>query len=190
MTKLAVALLIALPALASADPDFIGPPAPPSAVPSSLAASSGARPIDPLDVIAFADDSHVLSATARSQLSAASQWLVRHREHRIVVEGHTDRAGTRGYNDELGLGRAEVVRAYLMSHGVESDRIVVVVYGEADAKRGVDANDRRAVIFASALPVRELVTSSLANRKARLAVWTQHGTIFSETWNAPQISRR
>jgi hypothetical protein len=52
-----------------------------------------------------------------------------------------------------------------------------------------DPSDRRAVIFASPLPVRSLVSRSLANPNIHVAVWTSRGTLYSESWHAPPISR-
>ncbi len=50
----------------------------------------------------------------------------------ITVEGFTDPAGSASYNIQLGMRRAEAVKAYLVSQGgVNPDRVKTVSYGEA-----------------------------------------------------------
>ncbi|HEX7049287.1 MAG TPA: OmpA family protein [Longimicrobiales bacterium] len=49
----------------------------------------------------------------------------------ITVEGFTDPAGSRAYNEKLGKARAETVKSYLTSvGGLPADRIRTVSYGE------------------------------------------------------------
>ncbi|MFM7028528.1 MAG: OmpA family protein [Chakrabartia sp.] len=49
---------------------------------------------------------------------------------RVLISGHTDRAGSAKANDELSTQRAEVARAYLTSKGVPPDVQVMVALGE------------------------------------------------------------
>jgi outer membrane protein OmpA-like peptidoglycan-associated protein len=51
----------------------------------------------------------------------------------IKLIGRTDPRGTTAYNDKLGLERAEQVKRYLVSHGVESTRVQVESVGEEAA---------------------------------------------------------
>jgi outer membrane protein OmpA-like peptidoglycan-associated protein len=44
-------------------------------------------------------------------------------EASIAIEGHTDSTGTREYNMDLSTRRADSVRAYLVTHGVEPAKI-------------------------------------------------------------------
>ncbi len=48
----------------------------------------------------------------------------------IQVLGHTDRAGTREYNQRLSQERANSVASYLISRGVMPERLIVQGYGE------------------------------------------------------------
>lgn len=48
----------------------------------------------------------------------------------IIGVGHTDSMGTDQYNDKLSLRRAEAVKAYLLSKGVEANRVYTEGKGE------------------------------------------------------------
>jgi OOP family OmpA-OmpF porin len=48
----------------------------------------------------------------------------------IIAVGHTDSVGTDGYNQALSNKRADTVKAYLVSKGVEKNRIYTEGKGE------------------------------------------------------------
>jgi OOP family OmpA-OmpF porin len=50
----------------------------------------------------------------------------------INVEGHADRIGTRSYNQTLSQQRADTVKTYLVSSGLEAGKINAVGKGESD----------------------------------------------------------
>jgi outer membrane protein OmpA-like peptidoglycan-associated protein len=164
---------------APAGPDFVDS-APRRFIPASLAASDGKAPQAPLEVVAFHLDSAVLLNSAIAQVNTAAKWMLRHPAYKIVLEGHTDRIGDAPYNEDLATRRAQIVRNHLMGWGVPSDRILLVIYGEAEAIIPDNPSDRRVVMFASDRPTKEIVAGSLENRHARTAVWTQRGTLFQE----------
>jgi outer membrane protein OmpA-like peptidoglycan-associated protein len=47
----------------------------------------------------------------------------------LEVQGHTDNVGSDAYNTKLSQSRADAVKAYLVSHGVASNRLVSKGYG-------------------------------------------------------------
>ncbi len=49
---------------------------------------------------------------------------------RLRLEGHCDERGSNEYNLALGQRRAESVRRYLMSYGVDAGRFQMISYGE------------------------------------------------------------
>lgn len=49
----------------------------------------------------------------------------------MIVVGHTDSVGSDAYNQKLSMRRAEAVRAYLVSKGVGSQRVMVEGRGES-----------------------------------------------------------
>ncbi|MFS1537913.1 MAG: peptidoglycan-associated lipoprotein Pal [Candidatus Phlomobacter fragariae] len=61
---------------------------------------------------------------------------------KITVEGHTDEKGTPEYNIALGERRANAVKIYLQSKGVNGEQIAIVSYGKE--KPAVEGNDESA----------------------------------------------
>ncbi len=52
----------------------------------------------------------------------------------VIVVGHTDSVGTDAYNQKLGLRRAEAVKAYFISKGVERSRVYTESKGESQPR--------------------------------------------------------
>lgn len=48
----------------------------------------------------------------------------------VKVTGHTDKLGSEAYNQKLSEKRANQVRDYLISQGIEADRLIAVGKGE------------------------------------------------------------
>ena len=66
---------------------------------------------------------------------------------RIAIVGHADEVGTTQYNKRLSEVRANEVRRYLTSNGIDPDRITVEGRGKLDlVAPGDGARNRRAVI--------------------------------------------
>ncbi len=82
------------------------------------------------DRVFFEVDQSTLSSGAVATLGAQAAWLTDYPQFTVTVEGHTDERGTREYNLALGVRRAEAVRTYLVSRGVEADRIRTITYGK------------------------------------------------------------
>ena len=59
---------------------------------------------------------------------------------KIELSGHTDNVGNDEYNLNLSQRRADAVRAYLISRGVDKSRVLAVGYGES---KPVDSNDTK-----------------------------------------------
>jgi outer membrane protein OmpA-like peptidoglycan-associated protein len=65
-----------------------------------------------------------------------------------LLVGHTDPRGTAEYNDKLGLDRAERVKRYLVTNGVDTGRVLTSSVGESEASASPQdwAKDRRVEI--------------------------------------------
>jgi len=80
----------------------------------------------------FQYDSSELGDEAKLTLDGNIRWLVlsENKSSGIVLEGHTDERGTAEYNLALGDKRAQVVRAYMVEHGVDPSRLITISFGE------------------------------------------------------------
>ena len=71
-------------------------------------------------------------------------------EASLLIEGHTDRKGTRAYNDELSTRRADAVKDYLVKEmGVSADKLETVGKGfsePANPKNPYAPENRRVVV--------------------------------------------
>ena len=107
------------------------------------------------DTVFFAFDSSSLSAEAQAALDTQVAWLKNHDDVNVLVQGHCDDRGTREYNLALGERRANAVKQYLVSQGIEESRISTISYGkERPAVLGNNeaawAQNRRAITVVSA----------------------------------------
>ncbi len=78
----------------------------------------------------FGYNQYTLTPQAQAVLSRQAAWLQEYPETRIKLAGNCDERGTREYNFALGARRAEAARAYLVSLGVDANRITTVSYGK------------------------------------------------------------
>jgi len=86
--------------------------------------------MDILRRIHFDYDESEIRPDQRPVLQDNADWLREHPGVVIQIEGHCDERGTREYNQALGERRAEATRQYLISLGVDADRVRTISYGE------------------------------------------------------------
>lgn len=80
--------------------------------------------------IYFEFDKSDIQAKYLDVLTAHADYLMKHANVHIRLEGNTDERGSREYNIALGDRRAQAVRRFLMFQGVPADQITTVSYGE------------------------------------------------------------
>ena len=78
----------------------------------------------------------------------------------VHVNGHTDRIGSAQYNQKLSERRANVVRTYLVSKGMDASKIEVFGYGKTQPIPGVSCPDK--------LPRKELIACLQPNRRTEV----------------------
>jgi len=83
-----------------------------------------------LEITHFATDSWQIQAADSARLRADAESLKAHPDAKLVVVGHCDPRASESYNKQLGLKRAQAVRDFLVSAGVDEGRIGVRSAGE------------------------------------------------------------
>jgi peptidoglycan-associated lipoprotein len=89
-----------------------------------------------VEPIYFALDRSAVAQAERPKLQAAVKWLQDNAGKSLVLVGHCDWRGTSEYNVGLGDRRANSVKKYLESLGVDAHRLETLSKGSTDAKQG------------------------------------------------------
>ena len=124
MRRAALAILVALSLAAPAAAQRRPPPLPPIATQADLVFRAGS------DTVLFQPGSFELDATARAILAAQARALQTNPFIALTLEGHGDPADTRNHALALGERRADAVRNFLMTLGIEPARLTVVTWGK------------------------------------------------------------
>lgn len=125
-------------AIEECDPDLVkkaapaaAPAAPAAAAPAPAAAPKPAAQKVTLAADALFDfDKAVLRPEGKDKLDKLSGDIKGIKLEVIIAVGHADRFGTDAYNQKLSEKRAEAVKAYLVSKGVEPNRVYTEGKGE------------------------------------------------------------
>ena len=83
-----------------------------------------------LEDIYFGFDEFTLTSEARDIISKHANWLLKHKDYKVIIEGHCDERGTTEYNLALGERRAAAAAKYLADLGVDEARIEPISYGK------------------------------------------------------------
>ncbi|MBF0426437.1 MAG: peptidoglycan-associated lipoprotein Pal [Magnetococcales bacterium] len=85
---------------------------------------------EPEHRVYFDFNSASINAESTRTLTTNAQWIKSRSPKEVVIEGHCDERGTREYNLALGQKRADAVKQFLSSQGVDWYRIRTVSYGK------------------------------------------------------------
>ena len=88
--------------------------------------------------INFDTDSDVIKADSKPTLDKIASMLKAKRDWKVTIEGHTDSTSTPQHNQQLSERRAQAVKNYLESAGIDSSRLKTVGLG---ATKPVATND-------------------------------------------------
>lgn len=88
--------------------------------------------------IEFESGKAALTASGKAILDEMTAAMLKLKERKVDIIGHTDNVGLRATNQGLSQARAEAVKAYLASHGIKSELLTASGQG---ADRPVASND-------------------------------------------------
>jgi OOP family OmpA-OmpF porin len=114
----------------AAEPAPPPPPAPePAPAPKPVPAPVSEKVTFAADTF-FDFDKAVLKADGKAKMDDLVSKLQGMNLEVIIAVGHTDSIGTTSYNQKLSVRRAEAVKAYLVSKGIEANRVYTEGKGE------------------------------------------------------------
>ena len=95
--------------------------------------------------VLFDFNKYTLKENAKLALAKISGIIISHPGLNLVVEGYTDSIGSDEYNQHLSEERADTVRDFLLSQGVNPQNMTAVGYGKAYPVASNDTNAGRAL---------------------------------------------
>ncbi|HVZ42187.1 MAG TPA: OmpA family protein [Ramlibacter sp.] len=113
-----------------APPPAMTPPPPPPPPPAPAPAPAAATKVTYAADAFFDFDKSVLKPEGRAKLDDLVDKVKAINLEVIIAVGHTDAVGTDAYNQRLSVRRAEAVKAYLVSKGIEKNRVYTEGKGE------------------------------------------------------------
>ncbi len=124
-------------------------PAPKAAAPAPAPAPAAATKVTYAADAFFDFDKSVLKAEGKAKLDDLVGKVKGINLEVIIAVGHTDSVGTDAYNQKLSVKRADAVKAYLVSKGIEKNRVYTEGKGEkqpvADNKTSAGRSKNRRV---------------------------------------------
>jgi OOP family OmpA-OmpF porin len=121
---------IAAAAPAAAAPASAAPAAPAAAAPAAAAPVVAAQKVTYAADAFFDFDKSVLKAEGKAKLDDLVSKVKGINLEVIIAVGHTDSVGSDAYNQKLSVRRSEAVKAYLVSKGIEKNRVYTEGKGE------------------------------------------------------------
>lgn len=104
-------------------------------------AGGGAREAAPglvLEGVQFETAKATLTGDSHARLQPVIEYMTHKKSARIEISGHTDNVGNKKDNKKLSQKRADAVRDYLVSRGIDASRIKTVGYGD---EKPIASND-------------------------------------------------
>lgn len=93
--------------------------------------------------ILFSSGSYILTDNTKTIIKEFSKFLIENPSIQISIQGHTDDQGDASKNITLSQNRANAVKEYLISLGINIDRLEAIGYGSAKPKVPNDTDENR-----------------------------------------------
>lgn len=84
----------------------------------------------------------IVNPAADSSIEQFKAWMAKYPATVLTVTGHTDFIGTPEYNLKLGAQRADVVKKFLESKGIASDKLVAIPAGGEKSGGQITSRER------------------------------------------------
>ena len=124
---------------------------PPRPAPPPVAATPDAPPPAPppeeglvLEGILFETGSATIDPESNPRIDRVVEYMTHRPSVRIRIAGHTDNVGDPRRNQALSEARAQAVRSYIVSHGIDGSRVEAVGYGDTQPVASNDTEEGRA----------------------------------------------
>ena len=120
--------------------------------PPKASINAATKKIDILEKVYFDTSKSTIQARSLPLLDEVATVLNAHPEiNKVLVEGHTDSLGAAAFNKKLSADRAAAVKAYLVTKGVQAERLDTAGFGPekpiADNKTAAGRDQNRRVEF-------------------------------------------
>ena len=108
-------------------PVAVAPATPPAAAPGVAVTE---EKLSQFDDVRFDFDKSEVKPDGRKTCQVVADYLKKHPQAKLLIEGHCDERGTAEYNLALGERRAMAVMTYLVSLGVPKAALSTISFGE------------------------------------------------------------
>jgi len=98
-----------------------------------------------LNSVLFKVGSAELLPESFPELDRVASYMLRRSKIKVEIAGHTDNQGSDVSNQKLSENRAKSVVTYLITKGIETERLIYTGYGEAKPKTTNDTPEGRAI---------------------------------------------
>ena len=98
---------------------------------------------DKKSIIQFDYNSNALPPKAYATLDSVVKSTLQHPSFKITVEGYTDSRGDPYYNRQLSKYRADMVKSYLIGHGVSPEDIIAIGRGPENPLKSNETSEGR-----------------------------------------------
>jgi outer membrane protein OmpA-like peptidoglycan-associated protein len=95
--------------------------------------------------VLFDTDKFNIKTEYNEELNSFVTFMKKNKKVQVEISGHTDSDSDEKYNLKLSQNRADEIKKYIVSKGIEASRITTVGYGESKPKYPNDSPENKAM---------------------------------------------